>query len=33
LPLSTTTTFDLKHSAERFQLRSGALAQVDRIIQ
>jgi hypothetical protein len=33
LPLSTTTTFDLKHAAERFQLRSGALAQVDKIIQ
>jgi hypothetical protein len=33
LPLSTTTTFDLKHASERFQIRSGALAQVDRIIQ
>ncbi len=33
LPLSTTTTVDLRQAKERFTLRAGALAQVDRIIE
>lgn len=33
LPLSTTTTVDLRIATERFELRRGALAQVDRIIR
>ncbi len=32
LPLSTTTTVDLNLATERFELRSDALAQVDRVI-
>jgi hypothetical protein len=33
LPLSTTTTVDLVQAKERFSLRDGALAHVDRILQ
>jgi hypothetical protein len=33
LPLSTTTTIDLTQAAERFNLRDGALAHVDRILK
>lgn len=33
LPLSTTTTVDLKQAQERFALRSSALAQVDRVLE
>jgi hypothetical protein len=33
LPLSTTTTVDLAQARERFSLRNGALAQVDRILE
>ena len=33
LPLSTTTTVDLAQVRERFELRQGALAQVDRILE
>jgi hypothetical protein len=33
LPLSTTTTVDLRQAKERFTLRADALAQVDRIIE
>lgn len=33
LPLSTTTTVDLPQVLERFRLREGALAQVDRILE
>ena len=33
LPLSTTTTIDLTQVLERFALRNGALAQVDRILE
>jgi hypothetical protein len=33
LPLSTTTTIDLAQAMERFTLREGALAHVDRILK
>jgi ABC-type uncharacterized transport system substrate-binding protein len=33
LPLSTTTTVDLRQATERFSLRSEALAHVDRIVE
>jgi hypothetical protein len=33
LPLSTTTSIDLVQAKERFVLREGALAQVDRIVK
>jgi putative ABC transport system substrate-binding protein len=33
LPVSTTTTVDLTQVLERFTLRDGALAQVDRIVE
>jgi hypothetical protein len=33
LPVSTTTTVDLPQVLERFALREGALAQVDRILE
>jgi hypothetical protein len=33
LPLSTTTTVDLTQVRERFALRSGALAQIDKVLE
>jgi hypothetical protein len=33
LPVSTTTTIDLPQVVERFALREGALAQVDRVVE
>ena len=33
LPLSTTTTVDLTQARDRFELRDGALAQVDRVVE
>jgi hypothetical protein len=33
LPVSTTTSVDLVQAEERFALRAGALAHVDRILQ
>lgn len=33
LPLSTNTAFDLHHASERFALKQGALAQVDKVLE
>jgi ABC-type uncharacterized transport system substrate-binding protein len=33
LPLSTNTAFDLHHASERFELKQGALAQVDKVVE
>jgi hypothetical protein len=33
LPLSTNTAFDLHHASERFQVKQGALAQVDKVLE